>query len=197
MKTLIINNKSKYIQELASLFPNVVVLDKENLTKNFDTTAYNLIVLSGGSNVPTVLRHPEEYNIEIELIKNTNVPIIGICLGAEIITKAFDGELQELPKEHRGIVNLGITHPDLEKILGTQHLEVTEGHHIGIKTLPKDFISCAESEHGVEIIKHKNKPIIGVQFHPEISNNKVIVQWLVDEVIKSSEVLNSETSQKY
>ena len=73
MKTLIINNRSKYINELSSLFSNVTILNKENLTKDFDVTTYDLIVLSGGSNVPTVLRHPEAYSDELELIKNANI----------------------------------------------------------------------------------------------------------------------------
>jgi hypothetical protein len=36
MKTIIINNHSKYIKELASLFSDVVILDKKNLTQDFD-----------------------------------------------------------------------------------------------------------------------------------------------------------------
>jgi anthranilate/para-aminobenzoate synthase component II len=177
MKTLIIDNHSKYINELSSMFSDVVILSKENLTKDFDVAIYDLIVLSGGLNVPTVMRHPEEYKYEIELIKNTNIPIIGICLGLEIITETFDGELQELPEEHRGLIKLQITNSDLEKVLGTSSIEVNEGHHIGIKQMPHDFISCAQSEHGIEILRHKEKPILGFQFHPEISNNKKLLDW--------------------
>lgn len=180
MKTLIINNRSKYINELSSLFSNVTILNKENLTKDFDVTTYDLTVLSGGSNVPTVLRHPEAYSDELELIKNANIPIIGICLGLEIIIKAFNGELQELSEEHRGLIKLEITSSNLEKVLGVSNTEVKEGHHIGIKQMPLDFVSCAQSEHGIEIIKHKNKPIIGFQFHPEVSNNKKLLEWVFE-----------------
>ncbi len=186
MKTLIINNHSKYIDELIFYFPNSFVINKEDLNTNIDLNNFNLIVLSGGSKVPTVLKHPEKYKDEIKIIKNINLPIIGICLGSEIITKAFEGELKELSRNYKGIINLNILNSDLEKTLGAKNIQVMEGHHIGIKTLPKDFISFAESEHGIEIFKHKNKPIIGLQFHPEISNNKDIVKWLLDEVYKKS-----------
>ena len=169
MKTLIINNHSNYIKELVSLFSDVVIIDKQTLTKDFNITNYDLIVLSGGSNVPTVLRHPEEYIYEISIIKESKIPVLGICLGAEIICEAYGGKLQELTEEHRGVITLQITNLDLEKALGVSNLEVTEGHHIGIQGIPQDFISCAHSEHGIEIIKHKDKPIIGFQFHPEVA----------------------------
>jgi len=183
MKTLIINNHTQHLEQLVLVFPNATVLEKEKLQYTTDLSNYDLLVFSGGSNVPTVLRHLEEYRTEIEVIKNTTIPVIGICLGAEIITKAFGGELKELTSEHRGIIELEIINSDLQKKLGVKNIKVTEGHHIGIKTMPLDFISYAKSEHGIEIIKHKSKPIIAIQFHPEVSENKNIIEWLLKEVI--------------
>ncbi len=180
MKTLIINNHSKHIEELKSLFINAEIINKENLDKSINLKEYDLLILSGGSNVPTVLRHPDEYSFEMNLIKETNIPIIGICLGLEIITKSFGGELQELPAEHRGIINLKIEDINLKSLIGSDVLEVIEGHHMGIKQLPEEFISCAVSTHGIEIIKHINKPILGFQFHPEISKNEKLIKWIFE-----------------
>lgn len=178
MKILIIDNHTKYIKELSSLFSDVTILNKENLTKDFDITNYDLLVFSGGSNIPTVLRHPEKYIFEIDLVKRSNIPVIGICLGIEIICEAYGGELQELSKEHKGSVKIKVEDEELKDKLSSDEIEVIEGHQIGIKTLPENFISCAYSEHGIEIIKHKEKPIIGFQFHPEISNNKKLLDWM-------------------
>jgi len=180
MKTLIINNHSKHIKELSSLFSDVTILDKEKITKDFDITNYNLLVLSGGSNVPTVLRHREEYTPEIDLVKQSKIPVLGICLGAEIICEAYNGKLEELPEEHKGIIQLRIEDIKLKSLLCSDEIEVIEGHQIGIKTLPEGFLSCASSEHGIEILKHTNKPIIGFQFHPEISNNKKLFDWIFE-----------------
>jgi GMP synthase (glutamine-hydrolysing) len=165
------------------MFSDVIVFDKENITKDFDVRNYDLLVLSGGSNVPTVLRHREEYSFEIDLVKKSNIPILGICLGAEIITEAFNGKLEQLSEEHRGIVELQIIDIDLQKVIREESIKVNEGHHIGIKTLPKEFISCAKSKHGIEILKHNYKSIIGFQFNPEISDNKKLFDW-VFEVFK-------------
>lgn len=177
MKTLIVNNHTKHIQELSSLFPNSSIIKKEDL-KNTNITDYDLVVISGGSNVPTVLRHPEQYINEILLIKNTNIPILGICLGSELITYTYGGELKELPEEHNGEVIIKIKDLSLLNTIGTLEFYAQEGHRIGVKTLPKNFISCAYSDHGIEIFKHTSKPIIGLQFHPEIQRSAEMMNWV-------------------
>lgn len=182
MKILIINNNSKYIQELALMFPGADIVNKKNLRKDLNLSNYDLAVLSGGSNVPTVLRHPEEYFFEINLIKKGEIPVLGICLGAEIICEAYGGELHELSEEHRGTVKIKIEDITLKNLLELDKISVIEGHKIGIKTLPRNFISCASSEHGVEIFRHRDYPIVGFQFHPEISNNKNIINWVFEKL---------------
>ncbi len=82
MQTLIIDNHTKHLSELVSLFQNVTILKKEELVKGQNFDIYDAIVFSGGSDVPTVLRHLDDYILEIEIIKNSKIPIIGICLGA-------------------------------------------------------------------------------------------------------------------
>jgi GMP synthase-like glutamine amidotransferase len=179
MKTLIVNNKTKHLQELIDFLPGEkVVVTKEELSQ-YDTNGFDLIVFSGGSNIPTVLRHPEEYKEEIELIKNFSGAVLGICLGAEIITEAFGGTLVELDKEHRGEVELHSNSP----LLPAQFI-VQEGHQIGIETMPAEFEIIAYSDHGPEIIQHKHRPIIGVQFHPEITSNLEIKEWIFNQFEK-------------
>jgi GMP synthase-like glutamine amidotransferase len=180
MKVLIVNNHSKHINELADLFLGSEILQKEDFKTAQDITKYGLIIFSGGSNVPTVLRHQEFYSDEIEFIKDSKIPILGICLGAELITKAFDGELKELSSDHRGVVNLTITDPLLEKAIGVKHFGAKEGHQIGIEKMPEEFIEVAHSEHGIEIMRHKTRPIIAIQFHPEISRNKLLMVWITE-----------------
>lgn len=177
MKTLIINNHTTHIKELLSLFPDSTVLKKEDI-KNTDTNEYDLIVISGGSNVPTVLRHPEQYIDEILIIKNTTTPILGICLGSELLTYVYGGELQELPQEHRGQVAMKVKDLSLSKAIGGLEFIAQEGHRIGIKTLSEGFTSCAYSDHGIEIFKHNSKPIIGLQFHPEMQKDEKLLKWV-------------------
>ncbi len=178
MKTLLINNHTKHLVELCSLFDNPVVIEKEHLTMDLNIDGYDLIVFSGGSNVSTVLENPEEYFTEMDIIKQAKIPVLGICLGLEIIVKAFGGELQKLSEAHRGNVQLKIEDSELKLKINSDVLNVSEGHGIGIRTLPEGFISCASSEHGIEIIKHRDRAILGLQFHPEVSSNPKLIEWI-------------------
>lgn len=179
MRALIIDNHSRHTEKLASIFTDNEIIERENLLPTIDTSDFDLIIISGGSNVPTVLRHRDEYENEIELIKNSNIPIIGICLGLEIICTTFGGSLTELNEDHRGVVSLTIDDKSLSSTLMSDSIDVYEGHKIVIKEIPNDFISCAHSSHGIEIIKHINKPIIGFQFHPEASDDLRIFNWAI------------------
>jgi GMP synthase-like glutamine amidotransferase len=60
--------------------------------------------------------------------------------------------------------------------------EVFEGHQWGVKTLPSNMISCGFSDHGPEIIKHLIRPIIGIQFHPEVTQNQKIFDWIIESL---------------
>lgn len=178
MRTLIIDNHTKHLKELCDLFPNSEIITKENFNENFDIWSFQLIILSGGSDVPTVFRHPEEYSKEINLIRNSHIPILGICLGNEIIVEAFGGSLQDLPEEHRGTTELKISDKGLKKEVGSTTIKIKESHKIGVLKLPKEIVSCASSGHGIEITKHKTRPIVGLGFHPEMLPNKGLLTWL-------------------
>ncbi len=178
MKVLIIDNHTKHLKELISLFKNPTIVKKDSLDSVLDLSNYDLLVLSGGTNVPTVMRHPENYKDEINLILKSEIPTLGICLGAEMICKAFGGELEELIGDHRGRVMLNIEDKELIEYIKNNNIEVVEGHEIGVKKLPNCFISCAHSDHGVEIMRHEKLPIFGFQFHPELSSNLSLLNWV-------------------
>jgi para-aminobenzoate synthetase len=182
MKVLIINNHTKHLDELIALFSNPIIIDKENLKNDIDLTPYDLVVISGGSGVSSVVDYPEDYLIESDLIKNTTIPVLGICLGSEIITHAFGGTLQKSDTPHKGVIKLTLMDNNLKKILEKDFVEVHEAHRVYIKDMPKDFTICATSDHGIEIIKHTTKPILGIQFHPEISKNEAVFKWIFETV---------------
>jgi GMP synthase (glutamine-hydrolysing) len=180
MSILLVDNHSKHRDKLIQLFSEHAIIETQEQLRDFDTNLYDLIILSGGSNVPSVLYHPEAYKKEYELIRNTKTPILGICLGCEIVTRAFDGNLKDLNSVHRGDINLTITDESLKNTLLKETLVVYEAHEVGIKDLPNNFIVCATSEHGPEIIKHITKPIMGIQFHPEVEPEKKLIEWIIN-----------------
>lgn len=135
--------------------------------------------------------------IELELINKfyREKPIFGICRGIQILNVFFKGTLfQHLPYDLRGITidNAHKIYPEIEKfedkrklrhiikgkifeILNLQEesnkdkfMYVNSRHHQGIAKLGKDLEILALSKDGiVEILKHKDLPILAVQYHPE------------------------------
>jgi GMP synthase (glutamine-hydrolysing) len=107
---------------------------------------------------------------EIELIKSTKKPIIGICFGCELIVYAFGGKLKALDQPHSGVREIEVTNKDYSN---NDKISVYEHHGYIIDELPIGFSVLAKSPDGPEAIKHDSLPIFGLQFHPEnfVHNN--------------------------
>src|SRR3989344_6989475 len=104
MKLLVVNNHSKHIKELLHKLKKVKSIDFENLG-NKDYNEYDAIILSGGSSL-SVENHKKEYSKEIHLIKNCQKPILGICLGFELINFAFGEQLKKMEQKEKGVVSI-------------------------------------------------------------------------------------------
>jgi GMP synthase-like glutamine amidotransferase len=181
MRTLLIDNSTKRLQELIATLPGeLTVITKQELA-NQTLNDFDLVVLSGGSgNIPTVLHDPKFYSDEVNMLHSFNGAILGICLGCEIICEAFGGTLKEMPAHEHGEVAIQIIDPSLALHIEASSLTSFESHFIGIDKVPDGFIVCAESEHAPEIIRHKTRSIIGIQFHPEVEISKKLWKWILD-----------------
>lgn len=101
MDILIINNHTKHLDELVGMmsqYGTVTVIDKTvfdtmDPDRALDDTI-DLVVLSGGSSCPSVATHPDYYIVEMQLLRHTKIPIIGICLGAQIIAYTYHSSLE-------------------------------------------------------------------------------------------------------
>ncbi len=163
MQTLLIDNGSKLTDRLKHLIPDQVeVVGYDSIPDSTDK--YDLIVLSGSSRFP-VVGHEDELRREEELIKNSNKPIIGICLGHEIIAHTFRTKLEHVGK-HTGLCEILVT-KDYPCFQNRKSFTVYEYHEWGVKELGDELEELARSDHAIAVIKHKSKPIYGFQFHPE------------------------------
>lgn len=165
MKFLIIDNGTTMMDRFAYYFSaeEYDVIQKESI-ENLNTDLYYAIILTG-SLKHGVVEDTHLFEEEAKLVKETKLPVLGICLGFELMIHSYGGELIDLPKRIRKIESLKyIKDPIFESI---DELVVSEAHRWLIKYLPPDFIPLAYSDTGVEVIKHVNKFMYGVQFHPE------------------------------
>lgn len=156
----------------------------------------DLLVLPGGKDISSFLygRRPSFYNSDADVMKEyfmnitlpkyirKGTPIFGICLGMQQINVHFGGKMlqniaHEYSTESRGekVHDLYFHTEDFAKYNGTgkKAYKVNSLHHQAVD--PRYIPECLEivATDGddknpiVEIIRHRELPIVGVQYHPE------------------------------
>jgi len=120
---------------------------------------------------------PNEAGVSVELIQSSTVPILGVCLGHQSIGTAFGGKIIKAPEIFHGKTSR-INHDDslLFKNIESPY-EVVRYHSLIIDSgsLPNELKVTATLNNNKDIImgiEHKERPIYGVQFHPESIDTK-------------------------
>ncbi len=165
MKILLIDNQTKLLSELTALLDGEITIKTSDTVSFSDSENVDLVVLSGGHSFP-VLHNEQRLREEILIVKNSNVPIIGICYGCELIAHVYGALLERTQDGEEKLIKVSTILAD-EIFEGRKDFEVFEAHRYVIENIPETIIALAKSEHGIEVIKHSNKPIYGLQFHPE------------------------------
>ncbi len=120
------------------------------------------LVIGGG---PTI----EKSGKSMDYVKNLDIPILGICLGHHIIALAFGGEVGK--GKVGGYAEIEVDIIDKNEIFEglPDRVKVWASHMDEVKKLPENFKLLAKSEIcSIEAMRHKSKPIFGIQWHPEV-----------------------------
>ncbi len=160
MKILIINNNSIHINQIHKLFPidSIFTYISYQQIWWYNTSDFDCIVLTWSS---THTYAYKAFSQEIDLIRETTKPIIGICLGCELIVSSFCGVIVKGSTRIEWDLNLVCKDDPLPH-------KVHEAHKFCIVNLWEELEWIWKSNYGYEIVKHKTKPILGFQFHPEV-----------------------------
>lgn len=164
------------------------------------------LILSGGHDVSPInygeeLQQkigdiwPERDEFDMQLLKfaeESQIPVLGICRGAQIINVAHGGTLyQDLSyrkektlKHSQDQTPTLLTHKvdlvegtKIKNILNKQSLRTNSFHHQLIKDVASDLVVSGRASDGVvEAIESTKKDIIAVQWHPEMLHRKVSCQ---------------------
>ncbi|MBP2132542.1 GMP synthase (glutamine-hydrolyzing) [Methanomicrobium sp. W14] len=109
-----------------------------------------------------------------EFIKETTVPVLGICAGIQIIAKIFGGKI--IPDKKIGMTTVKKIR-DNPILKGMDEFEAYELHLNSVE-MPECFDTIAESGSGVQVASHSQKPVYGIVFHPEVRNEQVVRNFL-------------------
>lgn len=137
------------------------------------------IFLSNGPADPVVLTGIVENVKKLMEVK----PVVGICLGHQLICLALGCKIEKLKFGHHGA-----NHP--VKDLRTGKLYITSQNHNYIATnLGEDLVPWFVNinDNTLEGIIHKTKPVMSVQFHPEACPGPIDSNYIFDEFLKTIE----------
>ena len=163
---------------LSSLKVKVDVIRNDQITSNqILKRKYNKIVISPGPG------HPNQSGNCLKIVKSLykRIPILGVCLGHQIIGQVFGSKIVQAKR-----LMHGKTSKIISKKLGIlknlpKSFEATRYHSLIIdkKSLSKHLEITAESKDGLIMgVQHKKYNVHGVQFHPESIKTKLGIKIL-------------------
>ena len=182
MKILLIDNYDSFTYNLyhylSALKTKVQVFRNDKInTSDIFKKGFDKIVISPGPGNPSQSGNCLKIVREI----HDKLPILGVCLGHQIIGQVFGSKIIQAKKLMHGKTSV-----ILSKKTGIlknlpKNFEATRYHSLIIdkKTLSKDLEITAETKEGLIMgIKHKKYNVHGVQFHPESIKTKLGIKIL-------------------
>jgi GMP synthase (glutamine-hydrolysing) len=128
------------------------------------------IILSGGPS--SVYSDPPNLSSMIcARVRDGQVrlPLLGICYGHQMIAHTFGAKVEKGKSAEYGLGEIAIDHEDALFKGVPKKIRAWVSHFDEVKGLPKGFAGLAHSEScAIEAMRHTERPIFSVQFHPEV-----------------------------
>ncbi len=146
---------------------DVIRQDEADFTKIINQ-GYDRIILSPGPGTPT---DPKYFGCSLRILQELggNIPILGVCLGMQGIAYFAGGKIQNANLPMHGKIS-EISHDGLGVFEGLPaSLRVMRYHSLIVeeKSLGEEWIRTAYAGEELMGIRHREKKIEGIQFHPE------------------------------
>ncbi|MFI0448334.1 anthranilate synthase component II [Actinomadura sp. 6N118] len=169
MRLLVVDNHDSFVfnivQYLLELGAECTVKDRSDVTLA-DASVDGILVSPGPG-------HPADAEICLDLVRHAHerhTPLLGVCLGHQVIAHVYGAVVSRSPEIVHGYTSQ-IHHDGRGVFQGLPSpLEATRYHSLAVEpaTIPSDLESTARTPDGVNMgLRHRARPIEGVQFHPE------------------------------
>ncbi|MEU9325254.1 aminodeoxychorismate synthase component I [Streptomyces canus] len=175
MKTLLIDNYDSYTYNLFQLIAEVngeepVVVLNDAVGALPDLGAYlagfDNVVVSPGPGHPA---EPRDFGLSTAVLAESPIPVLGVCLGHQGIALGEGGRVDPAPEPRHGHLST-VRHDGRDLFRGLpQEFTAVRYHSLAVsEPLPQALEATAWSEDGVLMgLRHRSRPLWGVQFHPE------------------------------
>lgn len=196
MRVLVIDNYDSFtwnlVQYLASLGAEVRVELNDALgPEEIRASDADAILVSPGPGTP------DDAGVSLAAVAGATVPLLGVCLGHQSIGQAFGGKVVRAERRMHGRTS-PIHHAGAGIFAGLPSpIEATRYHSLIVEraTLPPCLEITAWTEEGeIMGLRHRERPIEGVQFHPESIltplGMRLLDTWL--EVVRASRERRAE-----
>lgn len=168
---MMIDNYDSFVYNLVRYFEELnermLVCRNDRITlKDIKNMRLSGIIISPGP------KTPKDAGLSLDIVHEFkgNIPILGICLGHQVIGHAFGAEIVKAKEPVHGKVS-EVLHDHRSIFAGIKNpLKVTRYHSLIVEreTLPDCLQITCETKEGVIMgVRHKSYPVEGVQFHPE------------------------------
>ena len=143
-------------------FTSEIITIEEGLER-IKSSRPRALVLSGGPQ--SVFEDTTDYS---SFLDHQDLPILGVCYGMQILGQYFGGKVEKGLQGEYGLASLRtVSESHIPGCPATTNVWMSHSDHVSV--LPKNFELVFRSENGlVAGIKHHSRPILGLQFHPEV-----------------------------
>ena len=156
--------KENILRIMKNLGGDITVVPPSTTAKEIEAMNPDGIFLSNGPGDPTILTESIQ---EVKELMKLNIPMFGICLGHQIMSLAYDLEIEKMPFGHHGA-----NHP-VHDIANNVVFITSQNHNFAVAELEdrEDLEVSHRSlfDDSIQGIKHTSKPYYSIQCHPEAS----------------------------
>jgi GMP synthase (glutamine-hydrolysing) len=125
------------------------------------------VILSGG---PASVYEPGAPQLDLGVLE-LGVPVLGICYGLQLLARGLGGVVEPAEEREygRALLKLGREDALFAGLPGGAERSVWMSHGDRVLRLPPGFVVLATSENSpFAAVRHRERPIFGLQFHPEV-----------------------------